>query len=33
MEMQDLNINTNLMGLLLVFDFASDSEDFDQELL
>ena len=25
-EMQDLNTNTNLMGLLLVFDFGSDSD-------
>ena len=33
LEMQDLNTNTNLTGLLLVFDFGSDSKDFDQELL
>ena len=32
-EVQDLNTNTNLTGLLLVFDFGSDSEDLDQELL
>ena len=32
-EMQDFNTKTNLTGLLLVFDFGSDSEDFDQELL
>ena len=34
-EMQDLYTNTNLTGLLLVFNFGSDSEDFefDQELL
>ena len=33
--MQDLYTNTNLTGLLLVFNFGSDSEDFefDQELL
>ena len=29
MEIQDLKTNTNLAGLLLVFNFGSDSEDFD----